>query len=342
MQGLPCTCDAVAMATRIVFPQANEVELEEIDVGDPLAGFLRVRTLCSLMSTGTEGIVLRRLFDEDSHWALYAVYPFYPGYAVVGVVEEVGPDVEGFEIGQRVASRLLHASEQLVPTRMCTPVPDAVESREAVWFAFAKIALMGAWVADLRLGATVAVIGAGPIGQMALRWAVASGARHVVAVDGFASRLEAARRGGATATVADTLPSASAAIAEACGGAPEIVIDSTGNAAVFTEALKLAADGGRVVLLGDTGSPHAQCLTPDVITRGVRVVGAHDTNSMGGPEWDGDRSLHELFLDLVRRGRFDVSELNSHTFAPSDCVDAYDLATNQRGDTMGILFDWER
>ena len=176
------------MATRIVFPQANEVELEEIDVGDPLAGFLRVRTLCSLMSTGTEGIVLRRLFDEDSHWALYAVYPFYPGYAVVGVVEEVGPDVEGFEVGQRVASRLLHASEQVVPARMCTTVPDEVESPDAVWFAFAKIALMGAWAADLRLGATVAVIGAGPIGQMALRWAVASGARHVVAVDGFASR----------------------------------------------------------------------------------------------------------------------------------------------------------
>ena len=102
MQGLPCTCDAVAMATRIVFPQTNEVELEEIDVGDPLAGFLRVRTLCSLMSTGTEGIVLRRLFDEDSHWALYAVYPFYPGYAVVGVVEEVGPDIEGKDFNRFV------------------------------------------------------------------------------------------------------------------------------------------------------------------------------------------------------------------------------------------------
>ncbi len=330
------------MATRIVFPAANEVELEEIDVGDPIAGFLRVRTLCSLMSTGTEGIVLRRLFDEESHWALYAVYPFYPGYAVIGVVEELGADVEGFEIGQRVAARLLHASEQLVPARMCTPVPDEVDSSEAAWFAFAKIALMGAWAADLHLGATVAVIGAGPIGQMALRWAVVAGARHVVAVDGLESRLEAARRGGATAVVADTLPSARAAINEACGGAPEVVIDSTGNAAVLTEALKLAADRGRVVLLGDTGSPHAQCLTPDVITRGVQVIGAHDTNSMGGPEWDGDRSLHDLFFDLVRRGRFDVRDLNTHTFAPSECAAAYDLATNQRGDTLGILFDWDR
>jgi 2-desacetyl-2-hydroxyethyl bacteriochlorophyllide A dehydrogenase len=327
------------MASRIAFPAANQVVLEEVDTGDPGGGFVRVRTELSLMSTGTEGTVLRRRFDEGSHWALYATYPFYPGYAVVGVIDAVGPDVEELRPGQRVASRLLHASEQLTLESMCTPVPEEIESTEAVWFAFAKIALMGAQTARLRLGATVVVIGAGPIGQMATRWAVASGARHVVAVDGFASRLEAARRGGATA-VAGALPSAAAEITEVCGGAPEVVIDSTGNAAVFSEALKVAADGGRVVLLGDTGSPQAQCLTPDVLTRGVRVVGAHDTNSMGGPAWDGDRSLHELFFDLVRRSRFDVRDLNTHTFTPSECAEAYDLATDQRGDTMGSLFDW--
>ena len=328
------------MATRIVFPAANEVELEEIEVGEPAADSLRVRTVCSLMSTGTEGIALRRLFEDDSHWALYVTYPFHPGYAVIGVVEQVGADVDGFRVGQRVASRLFHASDHLVPARMCTPVPDEIPSPEAAWFAFAKIALMGARAADLRLGDLVAVIGAGPIGQMAVRWVAAAGARHVVAVDGFESRLAAAERGGATAVVAENLPAAAAAITDACGGPPATVIDSTGNAAVLAEALKLAADGGRVVLLGDTGSPQAQCLTPDVITRGVRVVGAHDTNSMGGSGWDGDRSLHELFFDLVRRGRFDVSDLNTHTFAPSACAAAYEVATSRRGETMGILFDW--
>ena len=183
---------------------------------------------------------------------------------------------------------------------------------------------------DLRLGATIAVIGAGPIGEMALRWAVASGARHVVAVDGFASRsrrhAEAVRRPWDPTR----FPSASVAIAEACGGAPEIVIDSTGNAAVFTEALQLAADGGRVVLLGDNGSPQVERLTPDVITRGVRGPSGPTTpTAWGVRSGTATGSLHDLFLDLVRRGRFDVSDLNSHTFAPTDCVEAYDSATNQ-------------
>lgn len=35
-------------------------------------------------------------------------------------------------------------------------------------------------------------------------------------------------------------------------------------------------------------------------------------------------------------------QANEVEIAPSDCADAYDLATNQSGDTMGILFDWER
>jgi threonine dehydrogenase-like Zn-dependent dehydrogenase len=328
------------VATRVVFPAANTVELEEFEVMDLPPACLRIRTECSLMSTGTEGIALRRLFDDDSHWALFVQYPFYPGYAVVGVVTEVGGGVEGFTLGQRVVTRAPHASEHVMSALMCTPVPDEVGSPEAAWFAFAKIALMGAWAADLRIGKTVAVIGAGPIGQMALRWALASGARHAVAVDGFAARLVLARQGGATSVVSEALPASRGAVINLCGGRPDVVIDSTGNADVFAEALVLVSDGGRVVLLGDTGSPHSQRLTADVITRNVHVVGAHDTNSMKGPDWDGDRRLHELFFDLVRRGRFNVEHLNTHTFAPADCVAAYDLATQRRGETMGVLFDW--
>ena len=85
------------------------------------------------MSTGTEGIALRRLFDDDSHWAPFAQYPFDPGYAVVGVVTEVGDGVEGFTLGQRVVTRAPHASEHVMSALMCTPVPDEVASPEAAW-----------------------------------------------------------------------------------------------------------------------------------------------------------------------------------------------------------------
>jgi threonine dehydrogenase-like Zn-dependent dehydrogenase len=53
------------------------------------------------------------------------------------------------------------------------------------------------------------------------------------------------------------------------GSPPRVVIDSTGNSKVFQTALGLVQDFGTLVLLGDTGQPGMQALTPDVITRGL-------------------------------------------------------------------------
>ena len=55
-------------------------------------------------------------------------------------------------------------------------------------------------------------------------------------------------------------------------------------AAVFPEALKMTADHGRLVLLGDTGTPELQHLTPDVIRRGLTIVGSKPAVSVP-PSW---------------------------------------------------------
>jgi len=329
------------VAQRIVFPRKDEVELEEFDLDDVGDGALWLRSTHSLMSTGTEGIALHGLFDDGTHWSRYVRYPFHPGYSTVGAVEAVGPGVTDFAAGDRVVARLGHASDHVVPTKLCTRVPDGVPSEPAVWFGLAKIALMGARAAGYELGDAVAVIGAGPIGQMSVRWASVAGARFVVSVDTVAGRLDLARLGGATGTVAAAVDSAAESVIEACGGRrPRVVVDGTGNAAVFGAALGLVADRGRLVVLGDTGTPAGQHLTSDVIMRGITVVGAHDAHSATGPGWDRDRGLHEFFFELVLSGRFKVEGLTSHVFSPKDCALAYETAHLRRGNTMGIVFDW--
>lgn len=160
---------------------------------------------------------------------------------------------------------------------------------------------MGARAAAHQLGDTVVVVGAGPIGQMAARWATAAGARAVVVVDAVASRLELARNGGgATSVIESPIGEAADQIRAAVGDdGPDVVIDSTGNAEVFASALSLVRARGRVVVLGDTGTPTSQHLTSDVITRGITVVGAHDGHSFQPLAWDFDRGIHSLFFHLV-------------------------------------------
>ncbi len=331
------------MAERLVFTGKREVALETYDAPAPGKGEVAVRTRVSLVSTGTETIVYDRLFEAGSHWDNWVKYPFYPGYAVIGEVTGVGPGVAAPAVGDRVAVRAPHASQNIVAAEGCYPVPAGLDAKDASWFALAKIAFMSAKAAPFHLGASILIIGAGPIGQMCTRWARAGGAEVIIVADRLAERLALAERGGATATVAGDIAAArDDVLAANHGREPDIVVDGTGHPAVFAAApgsQRAARRFGRVVLLGDTGSPTRQHLTGEVILKGLTIVGTHDPHSEG--EWSEGRIVR-LFFALVAGGGFDLEGLVSHTFDPGDCEPAYTLATDRRGETMGVLFDWAR
>ncbi len=327
------------MSKHVVFTGKNEcVVTERADQALP-PGSVRIRTLNSLVSTGTETIVLGRKFAPGTHWDTWIQYPFFPGYAVVGEVVEAGAEVEDLKQGMRVVSRQGHGSEHVVAQADCYPVPGPIDQAQAVWFALAKIAFMGVKAGRVGLGSRVLIIGGGPIGQMALRWCKAAGAERIVLVDLLEERLELARKGGATGTVAKPVDQAEEEIQAACGGQPPIVIDSTGNAAVFASALGIAAPRGTVVVLGDTGTPADQHLTGDVIMKGLTVVGAHDGHC--DQEWT-ERRIVGLFFALLESGRISMKGMNTHTFKPEDAAKAYRTAETERARTMGLLFDWTR
>lgn len=325
-------------AQRIIFTGKQQVLLESFDPGLPGAGQVLVRTHTSLMSTGTENIVFNQLYDPGTHWDKWVKYPFTPGYTSVGTISAVGDGVSTLKVGDRVAFRVGHRSHAVVSVDECYPIPADLPFEKAVWFSLAKIAFHGAKVARYQLGDTVLIIGAGPIGQMSLRWAGAAGAASILVVDAVANRMALAKAGGATATIAVPIEKARDAVLEAGGGRPpRVVIDSTGNAAVFSAALGLAADRGTVVILGDTGQPAKQTLTPDVIGRGLTIVGAHDGHN--SEEWN-NTTITRLFFGLATTGRFSLEGLNTHVFKPEKCVEAYTVANRDRASTMGILFDW--
>jgi 2-desacetyl-2-hydroxyethyl bacteriochlorophyllide A dehydrogenase len=323
------------MARAVVISEPGVAHLREQPVADAGPGEVRLRSRYTLMSTGTEGTAFGGRFAPGTHWAGFIRYPFQPGYSCLGIVESVGAGVDSVMPGERVVARAPHVSHAVVAADRCTRVPDGLADEQAVWFALAKIAFVGVHVGHVRPGSRVLIAGAGPIGQMAVRWAAAAAAAEVTVVDTARVRLGHAERGGATRVL--DLPLDEADLA---GGAPEVVIDSTGNPAVLPAALRTAADRGQVVLLGDPGAPAEQRLTSDVMIRGVTIAGAHDSYTVGDPRWDNDRAIVRLFFRLAATGRFPLDGLLTHRFAPQECQAAYDLAAGARADTMGIVFDW--
>lgn len=338
----PHMATTTATARRIVFPRPNEVLLEEVALPNVGPDDIRVRTDHSLVSTGTEGIVFRHLVAPDGMWAQYATYPFFPGYASVGVVEAVGEAVRNIDLGQRVVWRRPHASHHVLPLAgggvidYCLPVPDGVSSSDALWFALGHIAFRGAQVASHRLGDEVLIVGAGPVGQMSVRWAHAAGAGRIAVVDPFVKRLDLAERGGATFVVAAAIEDAQELLG-ADGEIPAVIIDTTGNARVFECIQKLAPRYARIVMLGNTGTPHEQRLTDHLIHDGLTVTGAQDVHEYGG--WT-QQGVQTLLLRMLADGRISVAGLNTNTFNPADCQSAYELPWQDRGATMGIVFDW--
>jgi 2-desacetyl-2-hydroxyethyl bacteriochlorophyllide A dehydrogenase len=324
------------MAKKIVFQGRGHVELIDFEPASVGEGQIRIRTTCSLISTGTEGICFMRLFEPGTHWDNWVKYPFSTGYCTVGVVTEADSSVSSVAVGDRVYVRCSHASEHVVDASRVSVIPGSVSDEQAMWAALAMIGSMILPTGDIRLEDDVAIIGAGPIGQMALRWCVAAGCNTIVC-DPVAMRLEMASIGGATAVFAGSVDDFGSAIQRHFGSLPRIVIDTTGAAAVFAKALPLVRDFGTLVLLGDTGTPSEQRLTPDVIRRGVRIHAGHVMHET--KDWHEHRIYHSFFR-LLASGRFSLDGLNTHKFAPVECAEAYALTTEKRAETMGVWFDW--
>ena len=130
----------------------------------------------------------------------------------------------------------------------------------------------------IRLGESVAVMGAGPVGQSIVALASLSGAGEVVAVDGVEDRLAFATRMGATDTIdlrVNRAERLDLARSKTRGRGFDVVIEASGNPSAVSEALDIVRDGGRVIVCGhytDNGSveihPHWQINRKHVELRG--------------------------------------------------------------------------
>lgn len=168
--------------------------LEEVPVPQVKSGYVLIRTSCTLVSLGTERMlvefgkanlidkarqqpdkvkqVLDKMRTDGLMPALEAVFnklgqPLPLGYCNVGTVIEVGRGVTEFHVGDRVASNGNHAEFVCVPKNLCALIPDSVSDEEAAFTVIGSIALQGIRNLNPQLGETIVVTGLGLIGLVA-------------------------------------------------------------------------------------------------------------------------------------------------------------------------------
>ena len=329
----------------VVFPEPGQVAVEDRDIPTPRSGDILIRTRRTLISTGTELTILGGAFPRDSAWARYGTFPFLPGYDNIGMVMDAAPDVDRSLIGRRVATYGSHASFVCMPAAHARPVERAtLKDEEAAFFTIAEIVMNGVRRGQVRWGETVAVYGAGLLGQLAARVCRFAGAR-VFVIDPAEWRLSRLPTDVGIIPLNPTKLDVAAEIeGRNRGRKADVVIELTGNPAVIPHEFEVLRPQGRMVVLSSPSGPtplfdfHDLCNAPS-----FTIIGAHNASHPPRESLDQPWTQHrdcEMFFDWLADGEIDVARLISHREPFSRAPALYAMLLKDRSTAMGVVLEW--
>lgn len=267
--------------------RTGAIELADVPAPTARAGSVIIRTERSLVSAGTERMlldfgrsglidkvrsqpdkvkqVLEKVMRDGLLPTMDAVQakldqPLAIGYCNAGVVLAVGAGISDLAPGDRVVSNGAHAEVVSVPRNLVTKIPmrpdgSELSFDEAAFTVLGAIALQGVRVAMPTLGERFVVTGMGLIGLLTAQILRANGC-HVLGIDFSAERLEIARRYGIetyqASDGADPVAFAKA-WSKQVGVDGVLVAASTDSSQPMSDAAAMCRKRGRIVLVGVTG-----------------------------------------------------------------------------------------
>lgn len=165
-------------------------------------------------------------------------------------------------------------------------------------------------------GKSVAVLGVGPIGLMAIDVARACGAGKIIAIDLNDFRLNMAKQFGADVLVNSSNESIKDAVMRATSGeGVEVLLEMTGHPGAIREGLQSVAHAGRVSLLGIPTREIELDLGADVIFKGIRIEGITG------------RKMYDTWYQmkgLLDSGKLQLDRLITHTCSLDDYEEAFE------------------
>ena len=359
---------------------SGETSLVDAPAPAPQKGSLLIQSTCSLISAGTERMlvdfgrasyldkarqqpekvkmVLEKVRTDGLMTTVEAVQsklaqPLPLGYCNVGVVVELGAGVEGFQVGDRVVSNGPHADMVRVPVNLCARIPDAVSDEAAAFVVLSSIGLQGIRLAQPTLGESFVVTGAGLIGLLTVQLLRAHGCR-VMAIDFDETKLALARSWGAVTcnpARGEDPVAAGLAFSQGRGVDGVIITASTKSNDPVMQAARMSRKRGRIVLVGVTG---LELNRSDFYEKELSCQvscsygpGRYDTRyeAMGLDYPIGfvrwtEQRNFEAVLDMLAAGQLDVAPLISHRFAFEDAPKAYELLSSGNSG-LGMLLKYE-
>jgi predicted dehydrogenase len=263
--------------------RTGEMKVEEVPGPAVRPGGVIVRTVRSLVSAGTEKMIVdlarksllakararpdlvRKVIHTARKQGIANTLrkvqtkldtPIPLGYSSAGVVVAVGEHVHEYRVGDRVACAgagyANHADYNYVPRNLLAKLPDGVSMEAGAFATVAAIALQGVRQAQPTLGERVCVLGLGLIGQLTVQLLRANGCR-VLGFDPNPARARLAEELGAHAAVSEDLEAAAQRFSDGDGMDAVVVAASSPSSGPLEQAGEVSRLRGRVVVVGLVG-----------------------------------------------------------------------------------------
>ena len=322
---------------------------EELENTPLKEGEILVRNKASLISTGTE---LSRVYGLKKG----TVYPVYPGYASIGIVEDTGPqkNLLNFLKGDRVLYSGPHRElfafgiSEMSSLGMIIKLDsqyDRISDIDATLLHLGLVAMNGILPADLKLGDNVCVFGLGIVGLITALLYQISGAR-VLGIDAVENRAMHAGNAGLENALSAQGDEQIKTVTDFFGKEPDICVDATGITPGIINAIKCCGKNGQVLLLGSPRTDFT-CNATEVFSRihmnMITVTGAFNGRypfyRKEGSRESIERNL-ATFAALIKNGSIDPKRIISHIVKPEAAMEAYDGLYNKRETYHCVAFDW--
>lgn len=334
-----------------VMTSPGTIEFEETAIPIPAPK----QVLLKVMKIGICGSDIHVYHGEHP----FTTYPVTQGHEVSCQIAELGAEVTGLTVGQKVTIEPQVVCGKCYPCRhgkynLCeelkvmgfqttgaafqyfavdaekvTPLPDNMSFEQGAMIEPTAVAVHAVLQAGSPKGKKIAVIGAGPIGNLVAQAAQAMGADSVMITDISDFRLAKARECGISFTYNTKFIDFEKAMSEAFGpDKADIIYDCCGNNTTINQAIRYARKGSTIILVA---------VFVGLASADLAILNDH--------ELDLNTSMmyrHEDYVEAIRlvsEGSIHLEPLMSKTFAFRDYLKAYQYIDSNRETSMKILID---
>ena len=348
------------MSEVLVFTRPRQIDFDTVEDRPLEAKEIRVRTLYSGISAGTEMTAYRgsnpylsKQWDAKNRLFVTSEAPSQPyplsgwGYEEVGEVIEVNSEVTTLKVGDIVYGTWGHRTHHILQEDYANQrvKPQGLDPILAIYSHLGPIALNGILDANIHVGETVAIFGLGVLGQVIAQLAKLNGAR-VFGVDMIEKRLELAKELGAIEFGFNPKEGSPAEQIKGLtnGRGADVTIEVTGSAKALHEAVRATAYSARVVAMGFfQGEAQGLLLGEEFHHNRIQLVCSQigNVDPSLSYRWDRIRLIHTI-MDLQAKGSLNLRPVITHIIPFQQAAQGFHILDETPDQALQVVLDFSK